>query len=122
MRSEEIEKEMEAFLEEEGDVDDYIPIHDGEMIVGVVRKKDVSKVSDASYGGAWIGVERLIGFVDFNKQGIVVVNNGDYNYGRADYVVDENEQKRYDNGELIWNSQDCRLEEPEEDEREEEGL
>ena len=107
---------MRVFMPQEEEVGDYIPVHDGETIIGVVKAKDVSETSDASYGGAWIGAERLIGFVEFHGLHIVVVNDGNYDYGRGDYAVDENEEKRFDNGELIWNSQDCRFEEPEEGE------
>ena len=114
MRSEKIENEIQGFIPKEEDISDYIPVYDEETIIGVVKASDVDDTSDASYGGAWKGGERLIGFVEFDGLHIVVVNDGDYDYARGDYAVDENEQKRFDNGELIWNSEDCRFEEPEE--------
>jgi len=99
MRPDYIDDEIQKIIHE-GDPEDYIPIHNGEDIIGVIPK--ISIEYHSTYGGAWIGKEKLRGFAKIGGKIWVIVNDGNYDY--SGLSISEKIYKDFQQGKIFWNS------------------
>jgi len=88
-------------------------VYDAGELMGEVDDSEVDYLPNANYGGAWIGQERLVGFVTFDGWRYIVVSNGSeeyaYNYRSRDSSTTEEIEKEFNKDKLRWDSMEMKF-------------